>query len=28
MTGRDPVTGDKVADMDRLVSSLYMIPGS
>ncbi|MFP7467026.1 T7SS effector LXG polymorphic toxin [Bacillus safensis] len=26
ITGRDPVTGDKVADMDRLVSSLYMIP--
>ncbi|OUZ09389.1 T7SS effector LXG polymorphic toxin [Bacillus pumilus] len=28
ITGRDPVTGDKVADMDRLVSSLYMIPGA
>ncbi|WP_345911009.1 T7SS effector LXG polymorphic toxin [Bacillus altitudinis] len=26
ITGRDPVSGDKVADMDRLVSSLYMIP--
>ncbi|MCY7579344.1 pre-toxin TG domain-containing protein [Bacillus altitudinis] len=28
ITGRDPVTGDKVAEMDRLVSSLYMIPGA
>lgn len=28
ITGRDPVTGDKVTDMDRLVSSLYMIPGA
>lgn len=28
ITGRDPVTGGKVADMDRLVSSLYMIPGA
>lgn len=28
ITGRDPVTGAKVADMDRLVSSLYMIPGA
>ncbi|WP_144520264.1 T7SS effector LXG polymorphic toxin [Bacillus pumilus] len=28
ITGRDPVTGDKVADMDRLVSGLYMIPGA
>lgn len=28
ITGRDPVTGDKAADMDRLVSSLYMIPGA
>ncbi|MER3126115.1 T7SS effector LXG polymorphic toxin [Bacillus pumilus] len=28
ITGRDPVTGDKVADMDRLISSLYMIPGA
>ncbi|MBU8655287.1 T7SS effector LXG polymorphic toxin [Bacillus pumilus] len=28
ITGRDPVTGDQVADMDRLVSSLYMIPGA
>ncbi|WP_438502856.1 polymorphic toxin type 50 domain-containing protein [Bacillus pumilus] len=28
ITGRDPVTGDKVADMDRLVSTLYMIPGA
>ncbi|MBT2262155.1 T7SS effector LXG polymorphic toxin [Bacillus safensis] len=28
ITERDPVTGDKVADMDRLVSSLYMIPGA
>lgn len=28
ITGRDPVTSDKVADMDRLVSSLYMIPGA
>lgn len=28
ITGRDPVTDDKVADMDRLVSTLYMIPGA
>ncbi|WP_144461607.1 T7SS effector LXG polymorphic toxin [Bacillus pumilus] len=28
ITGRDPVTGDKVVDMDRLVSGLYMIPGA
>ncbi|MGE6630415.1 T7SS effector LXG polymorphic toxin [Bacillus sp. NPDC077027] len=28
ITGRDPVTGDKVADTDRLVSGLYMIPGA
>ncbi|MEH7650901.1 T7SS effector LXG polymorphic toxin [Bacillus safensis] len=28
ITGRDPVTGDKIAEMDRLVSSLYMIPGA
>ncbi|KML15056.1 transposase [Bacillus sp. LK10] len=26
ITGRDPVTGEKVTDMDRLVSSLHMIP--
>ncbi|WP_353854925.1 RNase A-like domain-containing protein [Bacillus sp. Bos-x628] len=28
ITGRDPVTGNKVTDTDRLVSSLYMIPGA
>ncbi|TYS33035.1 T7SS effector LXG polymorphic toxin [Bacillus pumilus] len=28
ITGRDPVTGDKVADMDRLVSGVYMVPSA
>lgn len=28
ITGRDPVTGDKVADMDRLVSGVYMVPST
>ncbi|MFJ5965268.1 T7SS effector LXG polymorphic toxin [Bacillus sp. NPDC093026] len=28
ITGRNPVTGNKVTDTDRLVSSLYMIPGA
>ncbi|MFJ5964776.1 T7SS effector LXG polymorphic toxin [Bacillus sp. NPDC093026] len=28
ITGRDPVTGNKVTDTDRLVSSLFMIPGA
>ncbi|MFK4007660.1 T7SS effector LXG polymorphic toxin [Bacillus safensis] len=28
ITGRDPITGDKVADMDRLVSGMYMVPST
>ncbi|PRS71767.1 T7SS effector LXG polymorphic toxin [Bacillus sp. NMTD17] len=28
ITGRDPITGDKVADMDRLVSGVYMVPST
>ncbi|PRR90353.1 MULTISPECIES: T7SS effector LXG polymorphic toxin [unclassified Bacillus (in: firmicutes)] len=28
ITGRDPVTGDKVDDMDRLVSGVYMVLGA
>ncbi|MGM0967487.1 MAG: T7SS effector LXG polymorphic toxin [Bacillota bacterium] len=28
ITGRDPITGDKVADMDRLVAGVYMVPST
>ncbi|WP_144531910.1 T7SS effector LXG polymorphic toxin [Bacillus pumilus] len=28
ITGRDPITGDKVAGMDRLVSGVYMVPST
>ncbi|MFL0435207.1 T7SS effector LXG polymorphic toxin [Bacillus pumilus] len=28
ITGRDPITGDKVANMDRLVSGVYMVPST
>ncbi|MBU5209660.1 T7SS effector LXG polymorphic toxin [Bacillus safensis] len=28
ITGRDPITGDKVADMDRLISGVYMVPST
>lgn len=28
ITGRDPITGDKVAGMDRLVSGVYMVPSA
>ncbi|PRS22424.1 T7SS effector LXG polymorphic toxin [Bacillus safensis] len=28
ITGRDPITGDKVADLDRLISGVYMVPST